>query len=133
LVSNPNNVDALNNLAWLLALRDQNKAPEALELIKHAIDVQGEVSSLVDTRSVVLIRLGQLDRAIRDLTNAQAADPRNPSLALHLAWAYHQVGNRMDEARGAFQQAQEFGWRVTKCDPLERSLMDKLLQDLSRN
>ena len=39
--SGPDNVDALNGLAWLLAMRDQGKTQEALELIDRAIDGGG--------------------------------------------------------------------------------------------
>src|SRR5262249_39612933 len=106
LAGHPDNTDVLNNLAWLLALREPARATEALELINHAIDVAGAVPSLVDTRSVVQIRAGQLDQAIVELDRARAMDPRNPSLALHLAWAYQGQG-RLDEARKAFQQARD--------------------------
>ena len=37
--SNPDNADALNSLAWLLALRDHAKAEEALGLINKAIEL----------------------------------------------------------------------------------------------
>jgi hypothetical protein len=52
-------------------------------------------------------------------------DPRNPSLALHLAWAYQAQG-RLDEARRAFQQARDLGWQPARSDPLERSFLDQL-------
>jgi tetratricopeptide (TPR) repeat protein/predicted TPR repeat methyltransferase len=131
LAESPDHADALNGLAWLLALRDQGKAREALELINHAIEVTGADPSLVDTRAVVLIRAGQLDRALGDLDLARAGDPRNPSFALHRAWAYREEG-KTDEARKAFQQAQDLGWKVAKSDPLERSCIDKLQHDLAR-
>jgi tetratricopeptide (TPR) repeat protein len=127
----PDNADALNNLAWLLALRDQGKPQEALELINRAIDVTGPVSSLFDTRAVVLIRAGQLDRAIIDLDRARTGDPRNPNVAVHLAWAY-QADGKTDLARKAFQQAKDLGWKVAKSDPLERSFMEKLRSELGQ-
>ena len=130
LAGNPDNVDALNNLAWLLALRDQGKAQEALELIDRAIEVQGAVPSLVDTRAVVLIRAGQLDRALSELGRARTSDPRNPSLALHLAWAYQAEG-KTDEARTALQQAKDLGWKVAASDPLERSLFEHWGRELT--
>ena len=132
LADSPDDADVLNNLAWLLALRDQAKANEALALINHAIDVRGTVPALVDTRAIVLIRAGQFDRALADLGRARAAEPSNPNFALHQAWAYHATGRTYD-ARKAFQQAQELGWEITKSDPLERSFMEKLRQDLARN
>jgi tetratricopeptide (TPR) repeat protein len=129
LAENPDNPDALNNLAWLLALRDQGNVQEALGLIDHAIDVMGAIPSLVDTRAVVLIRAGQLDQAILDLNRARSAEPRNPNFALHLAWAYQGKG-KSDEARKAFQLAKEMGWTVAKSDPLERILTERWGREL---
>jgi Flp pilus assembly protein TadD len=127
----PDNAEALNGLAWLLALREQGKVPEALDLIDRAIELQGPSPALVDTKAVVLIRAGQFDRAIQDLSKAQGVDPRNPSLALHLAWAY-QAGGKTQDARKAFQQAETLGWKPEQSDLLERSFMDRLRQDLGR-
>jgi cellulose synthase operon protein C len=117
--------DALNNLAWLLALRDQGKTQEALKLIDRAIEIQGPVPSLLGTRSVVLIRAGQFDRALTDLDRARIADPRMSTLALHQAWAYRAEG-KTDEARRAFQHAKELGWTLATSDPLERPFLDQL-------
>ncbi len=125
----PENVDALNNLAWLLALREPAQTQEALELINRTIEVQGATPSLVDTRAVVLIRSGKFDRAVQELQNAQASGSQKPSLALHLAWA-HQAGGQTEEARKDLRQAAKLGWKVEKSDPLERSYIDKLMKGL---
>jgi len=130
LAGNPDMTDALNNLAWLLALRDQGKAQEALGLIDHAIEVGGAIPSLLGTRAVVLIRAGQVDRALIDLDRARIVDPRKPSLALHRAWAYQAEG-KTDEARTAFQQAKELGWKLAASDPLERPFLDRLGRELT--
>ena len=50
LASDPDNVEALNSLAWELALRDPGKANEAVELVNRAIEKVGASSALVDTR-----------------------------------------------------------------------------------
>ena len=130
LAGNPDMTDALNNLAWLLALRDQGKAQEALGLIDHAIEVGGAVPSLLGTRAVVLIRAGQVDRALIDLDRARIVDPRKPSLALHRAWAYQAEG-KTDKARTAFQQAKDLGWKLAASDPLERPFLDRLGRELT--
>lgn len=121
--------EALNNLAWLLALRDQGKAEEALELINRAIDQQGPKLSLVDTKAVALIRGGRSRDAIEVLKEAAATESRNASVPLHLAWALQNEG-KPDEARKAFQKALELGWKPERSDPLERSFMEKLRQEL---
>jgi Flp pilus assembly protein TadD len=115
----------------VLALRDQGKAQEALELINHAIDVTGAVPNLMDTKGVILIRAGRLDQALRELDLARAGDPRNPNFAIHLAWAYQELG-KTDDARRAFQQAKDLGWKIAKIDPLETSFVDKLSRALTQ-
>jgi len=129
LASDPNDAEALNNLAWLLALRDESKAKEALTLINRAVDVQGPLSSLIDTRAVVLIRAGQLDQALKELGDARARDPRNPSLSLHLAWVLQKKGNSQ-EAKTALLKADECGLKNHGLDPLEGAIVLKLRHDL---
>ena len=130
LVNEPDHVDALNALAWLLAFRQNGESREALEMIDRAIEKGGLASSLVDTRAVVLIRSGEPARATQQLLAAQEADPRNVSLALHLAWAY-QVDGKITAAREQFQRAQEFGLKREERDPLERVVIDGLQKTLT--
>ncbi len=131
LAGSPDNGEALNNLAWLLALQSTGRSQEALKLIDHAIDIAGAVPALVDTRAMVLIRNGQVDEAIRELTRAMTNDPRNPSFAGHLAWAYHSLG-RTEEARRALRTADDLGWQAGRRDPLETALIDKLRRELAQ-
>ncbi len=125
LASDPENVETLNNLAWELALREPGEPREALRLIDRAIEKRGLISTFVDTRAVALIRIGEPDRAVRELSAARAADPRNVSLAFHLAWAYEAAG-KGDLAMKAFQLALELGLRPEARHPLERGLYDRL-------
>jgi cellulose synthase operon protein C len=125
LVNDPKPIDALNALAWLLSLRQTGESREALALIDRAIEKGGPISTLVDTRAVVLIRSGEPGRAAEVLLAAQQADPRNVSLALHLAWAY-QVAGKITAAREQFHRAQELGLKPADRDPLERVVIDGL-------
>lgn len=127
--SHPDNVEARNNLAWLLALRDTSKIEEAEQLIEGAIAQVGPSASLLDTKAVVLIRAGRIPEALEALSTAAAIDPRNASVPLHAAWARHAEGNQ-DEARKAFQKAVQLGWTVDRSDPLERAYVEKLRSDL---
>jgi tetratricopeptide (TPR) repeat protein len=129
LLSNPNNPDALNNLAWLLALRDQPKAEEAMGLIAKAVDMYGPSSKLVDTLAVVLIRTGKFDQAVEQLIDAQQRAPEKSSLALHLAWAYEAKGQSA-EARKQFLRAEKLGMKIQTLDPLERVIVRKLHDEL---
>jgi tetratricopeptide (TPR) repeat protein len=125
LASDPENVETLSNLAWELALRDPAKSREALGLVDRAIKRAGRTSVLVNARAVALIRSGELERAASELRDAQAADPKNPSLALHLAWVYDEKGN-VDEAQKAFAQAEEQGLKAQAASPLQRGIIERL-------
>ena len=130
--SDPENVETLNNLAWELALREPGEPREALRLIDRAIEKRGRISTFVDTRAVVLIRLGEPGRAVQELSAARTADPRNVSLALHLAWALQEAGQAL-EAMKVFQLAQELGLKPEARHPLERGLIDRLLGQLGKD
>ncbi len=129
LTSNPDSSEALNNLAWLVALRYPDKTDEALEKINRAIKVQGSTASLIDTRAVVLIRAKKLKDAIDALNEATKMDGKNFNVALHLAWALRDDGKK-DAAKAAFKKAVDLGWKADRSDPLERSHIDQVRQDL---
>jgi tetratricopeptide (TPR) repeat protein len=67
--SEPENVVALNNLAWILAPRSE-AAEEALACVEKAIELLGPTGELLDTRARILIARGEVDRAIGDLNEA---------------------------------------------------------------
>jgi len=130
LARDPDNAQALNNLANLLALHHNDKTTEALQLINRAIALNGPHPTLLDTRAVAMIRAGRSEQAINDLREARDQNPRNVNYNLHLAWAYQAVG-RLDEARGLFRRAVELGFKAEQTDALERPFVTKLRRDLS--
>ena len=119
----------LNTLAWLLALRGQGKTREAIKLIDRAIEILGEIPSLVDTRAVAQINSGQVDQALGELLAIRKQVPKNPSFAFHLAWAYHARGND-DRARTELQEAEKIGLKPQALDPLERAVFHRLRKEL---
>ncbi len=129
LASDPDNVGALNTLAWLLALRDQGKTQEAIELIDRAIEIVGENPSLLDTRAVARIKLGQIDQAVEELPAIRKQAPQKPSFALHLAWAYQAQG-QTDQARKELQEAEKLGLKPQALDPLELAVFQRLRKEL---
>jgi tetratricopeptide (TPR) repeat protein len=129
LLSSPDDPAALNNLAWLLAFRDKERASEAQELIDRAIEVDGPDPTLLDTRAVVLIQQGRLDQAIDQLTRAVADHPAAMSFARHLAWAHEAKGN-VEEARKEFSRAESLGLKPLELDPLERAVVEQLRSHL---
>jgi Flp pilus assembly protein TadD len=130
LARHPDGTDAMNNLAWLLALRDSGKAGEAVKLIDRAVAIAGETPSLADTRAVARIQLGQVDQALAELLAIRKQSPQAPSFAFHLAWAYHAKGQN-DQARTELREAEKLGSKPRTLDPLERAIFQRLRKELS--
>jgi cellulose synthase operon protein C len=129
LETRPDDTEAMNNLAWLLAMRNQGEVPQALSLINKAIELNGSDLSLVDTRAVVFIRSGQLDRALEQLQSVQQRDSRNVGAAFHMAWAYQAKGD-MNSARAKLQEAERLGLSPRSLDPLELVVFEGLRKTL---
>ena len=94
---------ALNNLAWMIAIKQEGKGAEALQMLDRAIDVAGPPRPLLDTRAVIHMKMGRSDLAISDLEAAIADNPIAP-MYFHLAQAFL-MANRRDDAQAALQDA----------------------------
>jgi predicted Zn-dependent protease len=127
LAADPQNVVALNNLGYLLALHGKGAA-EAMELLNRAIALAGPTPELVDTRAVIHLKLGQPDRAIKDLETAMAEAPL-PAVSYHLAQA-HQLARNATAARDALQKAKSLGLQPDTLHALERPAYQQLHAEL---
>jgi tetratricopeptide (TPR) repeat protein len=121
------NLVAANNLAALLTLRGNN-ATEALEQVQHAIDRGGPRPTLLDTRAMVYMTLGQGDQAVKDLEEVVSMEPRASSY-LRLARAYEMTRDRR-AAREALKKARDGGVKLGDLHPLERPAYEALLREL---
>jgi Tfp pilus assembly protein PilF len=118
----------LNNLAWLLAFKEEKNA-EALELIEKAIRLTGHLATLLDTRGVIHLRGGRYDLALADLKEAAAEAPKG-SVYFHLALAQLKANN-MAAAQVALHEAtHEYGLREDDLHPLEREAYRMLCKRL---
>jgi putative PEP-CTERM system TPR-repeat lipoprotein len=86
----PDNVHALNNLAW--NLRVENPA-KALEYIRRAARVAPGEPAVLDTMAVIEHLNGENGRANASIQRALAAAPDNPSLLYHQAMIDAALGN----------------------------------------
>jgi tetratricopeptide (TPR) repeat protein len=129
----PDSAVALNNLAYLLALRGGHDA-EALELADKAIDNLGPVPDFLDTRGVVHLKGDRPAPAIKDLQQAIQVSA-SPVRYFHLAQARLAAGNKA-EAAEAWQQATrkvketDPGLQETDLHPLERAAFRELVEQL---
>ena len=93
------NVQALNNLAYLLAWRDGKNA-EARELIQTALNLAGPNPELLDSRAVISFRNDQPELAIRICKRLSWSAP-SATRYFHLALA-QQLAKNQTAARKAF-------------------------------
>jgi tetratricopeptide (TPR) repeat protein len=114
----PANLLYLNNGAWILS-EDLDRPREALERIEMLASKAGTKPHTLDTRGVILLRLGQTARAIHDLETAAKAVPSGP-IRYHLARAYLAAGRRADAAR-ALAEAKAAGLKPESLQPSERA------------
>ena len=112
----PNDVSALNNLAWLLAMQSKN-LNEALGLIDRAIRRAGSASVLLDTQGIVFTKLGRPKDAIQALQRA-LDEVDDSEIYLHLAQAKLAAGNKKG-ASESLSTAHERGLNIANLHRLE--------------
>ncbi len=90
---NPNTPFVLNNLAWVLATRDDPDLNKALELVNQAVDLEPFRPNFRETRGQILLKLERWQDAITDLEVALRKMKDKPELHSGLALAYERMGN----------------------------------------
>jgi tetratricopeptide (TPR) repeat protein len=98
----PNNVIAVNNLAWVLC-EDENRPSqyqEALALAEKGLKIVPDYVDLLDTRGYAHYRLGDFEKAVADFTRCVRLYPANsPSITtprFHLAMTYAAMKRRTE-------------------------------------
>jgi len=122
------NATALNNLAWLLALKSGH-TDEALKLVDRAVQAIGPNPNLLDTRAVAYLGLSQpaaAKMAVKELDQVIAESP-SPTGYFHLAQA-HLLAGQKREALQAWRKANEGApLKPESLHPLERTAFDRLV------
>ncbi|WP_101925237.1 MULTISPECIES: tetratricopeptide repeat protein [Luteimonas] len=116
LVSEPENVAALNALGYTLADRT-TRYTEALELIDRARVAEPDNAAIIDSYGWVLYRLGRNEDALVELRRAFSM-MKDAEVAAHIGEVLWALG-RQDEARKYFDEARAL-------DPENRSLQRAL-------
>ncbi len=99
----PDHVPALNNLAYIKAVKFQ-KFDEAQKLAEHARELQPGDESVADTLGWIYFLNGDFARALPLVQEAAAKLSDNPEVQFHLGMTSSAMGHK-DIARGAFEQA----------------------------
>ena len=93
----PDNVVAINNLAWIIC-EVQGKPQEALDLAQRGLKIAPNYCDLIDTRGVIYYRLGQLDKAVHDFNECirlyPGITPSSIGTRFYLARSLAELGQR---------------------------------------
>jgi putative PEP-CTERM system TPR-repeat lipoprotein len=89
----PDNVIALNNLAWLYSLVNN---PKALELAESAYRVNSNNNGILDTYGWILVQQGQVDKGRRVLERVMKNLPGVPEVKYHYAVALLKSGEEKE-------------------------------------
>jgi len=87
----PDNVVALNNLAWAL---NEIGDPKALEYAEHASALTPFAPSVLDTHGWILVQRGDTAPGLALLRNALSLAPQNTDIELHVAKALLKSGDK---------------------------------------
>lgn len=119
----PNDVVALNNIAWLLADRDTAAAEK---YARRAYSIAPQSAAVGDTLGWVLIQARQYPEAVQVLSRSAEQQPADGSIRYHLALALAGAGDRpaaREQLTRALAQNKDFQGRDAAV---------KLMQELSR-
>jgi tetratricopeptide (TPR) repeat protein len=124
LSKNPTTYLFLNNMAWTLS-EEMGRPQEGLQRVDEGIKRVGRLSHMVDTRGVILLRLGRDAEAIKDLEDAAAMLP-SAAICYHLARAYKKAGREADFEKYR-DRARKAGLKPAQLQPSERDEAAKLI------
>lgn len=120
----PPNYMFLNNMAWTLS-EDLGRPEEGLRRADEALKRAGELPHLLDTRGVILTRLGRPVEAAESLSRA-ARSLDDPTVDFHLARAYLKAG-KAAESRACRDRARRRGLTPGHLQPSERPSWDEVM------
>ena len=126
--TDPDNVTAANNLAYLWGRRQTNVG-QAIQLIDHQLRLRGNKAELLDTKALLLVADGKPRDAVSLLT-AVVEDVPVPEYFLHLAEA-HSASGEDDAASKALIDAKDAGLTVKTLHPLDRRALKELRKSVN--
>ena len=92
----PQNVVALNNLAWIYHQQGDRRA---MELARQAFELNSDSAAIADTYGWIMFKAGQTEESLPVLQKAHELQPDSEEIAMHLAEAYRATGRDADAKR----------------------------------
>ncbi len=92
---NPESASALNYLGYMLADRNV-RLPEALEMIRKAVDLEPNNGAFLDSLGWVYFRMNRMDDAVEQLKRSLERGSRDPTVHEHLGDVYQGMDNLKD-------------------------------------
>jgi Flp pilus assembly protein TadD len=93
LAQRPDDAEAMNNLAYLLA-QTGDSLDEALRLARKAVNKSPDNPAFLDTLGYVYLKRDQNDDALNIFQNLILKYPNDPACAYHTGLAWYQKGDR---------------------------------------
>lgn len=106
----PDNLPALNNLAWTLA---KEKKPEATEIAERAVALSPADANSLDTLAFVLGEVGQFSRGIDVAKSAIRQAPEYPHFRLTIARLYIRANDKTN-AKAELDKLAELGTKFSR-------------------
>lgn len=132
----PNNIQALNDLAWIIQEQDQKNYADALELANRGLRVAGNINDrlhLLDTRGTILSRMpDRLQSAMLDfktLADISGDDSRQKARALLKLGRICIRLDDLEHAKQHMQDALKIDEKINVLTPDERTEITKILQE----
>ncbi|MBI4890453.1 MAG: tetratricopeptide repeat protein [Acidobacteria bacterium] len=92
---NPESASALNYLGYMLADRNV-RLPEALEMVRKAVDLEPNNGAFLDSLGWVYFRMNRMDEAVEQLKRSLERSSRDPTVHEHLGDVYQGMDNLKD-------------------------------------
>ncbi len=106
--ANPDDADALNNLANVMLMQQD---PGAMKVAEEALRKRPGAPQIIGTNGWAAFRAGQTDRALQLLRDARLRDPNNPDTRYFLGAVLASIGRKgeaRDELEGALRGGRSF-------------------------
>lgn len=130
----PDNLLAINNLAWILC-EEKGYHQQALELAQRGLEEAPEYIDLIDTRGVVYYRLGEFDKAVQDFKRCVSLyPPLTPAATasyFHLGRALAKLGQKSESIEN-LNKTLELNDKIGGLSATEIAETKRLLEELSQ-